>query len=431
MSTIRVINALRNFASSRGGQKVLAGAAATATVATGVYGFKEATDTVEITSNSQSQDPKTPPIEEVNLRKNQLGIIKFPLDLEDAPVPHVLIKIFETQTGQIEPTDTSTIALVSGTQQAIKKADELNLATAAGAAAGARAAVTPAVLLALGKQYSAAVSVLAAGGIAGAAIVGTGAAGAAAEAATDFAGQLLGIDNTASRMKNLIGNFALKRNTQQLSLAIAMLMPENLAVSYTNTFDALSLTTAAGGYGQIAQALGSNLGGAGEQADPYIIEAMGTLAGSALTEEFKRIGLFATTGRTINPQPEMIYNSPELRQFTMDFRLVPRNKTEAQQIKVLINQLKYFSSPQIPPNTGGRFFIPPAQFEIEFYDSENNQNQFLFKTKKCVLEDISLDFTGGASGYTSFYDGSPVETRLSLRFKETVFIDREAVQKGY
>jgi hypothetical protein len=67
---------------------------------------------------------------------------------------------------------------------------------------------------------------------------------------------------------------------------------------------------------------------------------------------------------------------------------------------------------------------------LEFYDAENNLNQFLFKTKKCVLEDISIDYTGNGS-FATFYDGSPVETRLSLRFRETVFIDKNAVSQGY
>jgi hypothetical protein len=126
----------------------------------------------------------------------------------------------------------------------------------------------------------------------------------------------------------------------------------------------------------------------------------------------------------------MIYNAPTLREFTMDFRLVPKNQVEAAQINSVLTNLKYFAAPKIPTETGGRYFIPPAQFELEFYDAENNLNQFLFKTKKCVLEDISIDYTGNGS-FATFYDGSPVETRLSLRFRETVFIDKNAVSQGY
>jgi hypothetical protein len=57
-------------------------------------------------------------------------------------------------------------------------------------------------------------------------------------------------------------------------------------------------------------------------------------------------------------------------------------------------------------------------------------NQFLFKTKKCVLEDISIDYSGGGS-FTTFYTGAPVEIRLSLKFTETVIIDQNAVAEGF
>jgi hypothetical protein len=299
-----------------------------------------------------------------------------------------------------------------------------------GALGGAKIAATPAGLLAVGGKWRAAAGLLAAGAAGGAALVGTGAAGAITSETIDLIGSQIGVNNTSERFVSLIKNFALKRNIEQLKVAIALLMPETLAVSYQNRFDELSFTQAAGVGGLLAQAMGSMKGTSGGNPDPYIIEAAGRVAQGLLTDDFKRIGLFATTGRTINPQPEMIYNAPTLREFTMDFRLVPKNQVEAAQINSVLTNLKYFAAPKIPTETGGRYFIPPAQFELEFYDAENNLNQFLFKTKKCVLEDISIDYTGNGS-FATFYDGSPVETRLSLRFRETVFIDKNAVSQGY
>ncbi len=369
-------------------------------------------------------------VQELNLDKSQLGLIKFPLDIENAPIPHILIKIFETQTGAVERTDTASQSFVGGVAKGISVADELNLGTVAGGALGAKAALTPAALLALGGRWKGAGLAIGAGALGGAALVGSGAAESLAEGAIDFSGDLLGIDNTANRFKEALSNFALKRNIEQLRLAIALLMPETLSVSYQNQYDAVSFTEALGGIGLAAQALGTQFGKTGDAANPYLIEAASRLAGQNISDEFRKIGLFATTGRTINPQLEMIYNSPALREFTMDFRLVPRNSIEAAQIRNVLAQLKYFSSPQIPKETSGRYFIPPAQFELEFYDADNNQNIFLFKTKKCVLEDISIDYTGNGS-FNTFYDGSPVETRLSLRFRETVFIDREAITQGF
>ena len=364
-----------------------------------------------------------------NLEKRDLAIIRFPFDIEQAPVPHVLIKVFETETGAVQRDDLSN-SLVGGASAAIDRAKDLNIGTIAGAAAGTKAAITPAALLFLGKNPRAALATLFAGGALGAAAVESGAATASLEGLIDAAGGALGVENTAGRYKEIISSFALKRNIEQLALAIALLMPETLSVSYTNNYDALSVTEALGLTGGIAQAAGSNVGKSGDAINPYMVELAGRLAGASISEEFKKIGLFATTGRTVNPQLEVIYNAPTLREFNMDFRLVPRNADEAAQIRFLIEKLKYFAAPTIPKNTGGRYFIPPAQFELEFYDAENNLNIFLFKTKKCVLEDISVDFTG-TGGFQTFYDGSPVETRLSLIFKENVFIDREAINQGY
>ena len=395
----------------------------TAAFLSGEQSNQSQTDLLKQTNNKN----KT---ETIDLKKKELQIIKFPPDIENSPVPHVLIKIYETETGSVVTTDLTSKSFNAGAGEIAAKVDDYNVGTVLGALGGAKIAATPAGLLGLGGKWKAAAGVLAAGTAGGAALVGTGAAGSIATSTIDTFGTQIGINDTSDRFVGLIKNFALKRNIEQLKVAIALLMPETLAVSYQNRFDELSFTQATGAGGLLAQAMGSLNGKAADTPDPFIIEAAGRVAQGLLSDDFKRIGLFATTGRTINPQPEMIYNAPTLREFTMDFRLVPKNQIEAAQINSVLTNLKYFAAPKIPTETGGRYFIPPAQFELEFYDAENNLNQFLFKTKKCVLEDISIDYTGNGS-YATFYDGSPVETRLSLRFRETVFIDKDAVNQGY
>lgn len=412
-------------------QRIGAGAVATGIVGGITTAFLSGEQSNQNQNDLINQNTSKSKKSEISLDKKELKIIKFPLDIENSPVPHILIKIYETETGGVETTDLTSTTFTSGASQISAKADDYNLGTVLGAISGAKIAATPAGLLGLGGKWKAAAGILAGGAAGGAALVGTGAAGAITTSTIDMLGSQIGVNNTSERFVSLIKNFALKRNIEQLKVAIALLMPETLAVSYQNRFDELSFTDAAGAGGMLAQAMGTLNGtSGGGNPDPYIIEAAGRVAQGLLTEDFKRIGLFATTGRTINPQPEMIYNSPSLREFTLDFRLVPKNQAESAEINRLITNLKYFAAPQIPTQTGGRYFIPPAQFELEFYDAENNLNQFLFRTKKCVLEDISIDYTGNGS-YASFYDGSPVETRLSLRFKETVFIDKEAINQGY
>jgi hypothetical protein len=168
-----------------------------------------------------------------------------------------------------------------------------------------------------------------------------------------------------------------------------------------------------------------------DEVDPYITEAAATAASALLGGDanLTKLGLFGATGRVVNPQLEMIYTSPTLRRFVFDFRMIPRNKAEASDIQTIIYLLKLYSAPTIPDNSTGRYFIPPAQFEIEFYDGANNLNTNLFRTKKCVLSSINIDYA--PNGFATFYDGVPVETRMQLTFQETAIIDRAAVADGY
>ena len=402
-------------------QRVLAATAAVAGTGAIISTFVQSEDQETSTASNEKRD-NTP------TSTGKFEILKFPLDIESSAVPYVLIKVYETQTGAVD--DNS--SFVSGFKRGIDIADNLNVGTVVGGLIGASTALTPAALALLKRGPGAAATILGSGAIIGAGLVGSGAVSDAAGGAVNLLAGQVGISDATKRYKDAISNFALKRNTVQFKVAIALLMPENLAVSYQNNYDQLSFTSESGSVGLLAQALGSKLGGSGDAANPYLIEAAGKAVESAglITEGFKRIGLFATTGRTVNPQPEMIYNSPTLREFNMDYRLVPRNQLEAIQIYNIIKVIKEFASPQILDNTGGRYFIPPAQFELEFYTPENKTNNFLFKTKKCVLQDIAVDYTGSGS-FTTFSDGAPTEIRLSLKFQETVFIDQKAVREGF
>jgi hypothetical protein len=344
--------------------------------------------------------------------KSELGILKFPQSLEADGSPYILFKIYETVTGSVQVSDATTQSIRTGAQSL-------------GAAAQAVTAAIPA-----GEELAATAIGAAAGGVVGG-VVGLAATTGPGQNTIISAGQaLFGNDvNIISRSKELVKSFALKRNIEQLQLGIALFMPDGINTSYDNEYEALSLTATLGAVGFGAQALASK-GGSVDQTNAFIAEAAGSiLSRIAGNEDLTKLGVFATTGRVINPQLEMLYTSPVLRKFTFDFRMIPRNAVEAELIRAIIFNLKYFASPTIPDNSTGRYFIPPAQFEIEFYDGRNNMNDFLFKTKKCVLSGINVDYS--PNGFATFKDGAPVETRLQLTFQETVIIDRAAVAGGF
>ncbi len=340
-----------------------------------------------------------------------LTLVTFPKDVGTEGVPYVLFKIFEIETGAVSPEDASGQSLQTGASEFTNYASSFISNPATAAAAGAVV-----------------------GGLGGALTAGA-LASETGQNAVNSAGQLIfgdaatGANTITNRAKTLLKGFALKRNILQQKVGIGLFMPEGINTSYDQEYEALSVTSTLGLGGYAAQAMASK--GKIDEVDPYITEAAATAASALLGGDanLTKLGLFGATGRVVNPQLEMIYTSPTLRRFVFDFRMIPRNKAEASDIQTIIYLLKLYSAPTIPDNSTGRYFIPPAQFEIEFYDGANNLNTNLFRTKKCVLSSINIDYA--PNGFATFYDGVPVETRMQLTFQETAIIDRAAVADGY
>lgn len=347
-----------------------------------------------------------------------LQLIKFPQDMEERGTPYMMLKIYETVTGpepfENQPRDEFSGSIQYGGQtfgriiDGIPQGEAIAGGIVGGISAGAAGAVGGALL-------STETGVEAINGI-GEEFLGTG------------NGSDPNNPTLTSRAKSLVKSFSLRRNIDRVAYALALFMPDGINTNYDNEYDALSMTATFGAVGLMTQALYAR--GKGTDMNPFIAEAASRLAGSLLgNEDAARAGLFASTGKVLNPQLEMLYTSPVLRKFVFDFRLIPRDANESAQIQSIVKLLKYHAAPTIPDGVGGRYLIPPAQFEIDFFDGNGQENVFLFKTKKCVLSSINLDYT--PNGFATHADGAPVETRMQLTFQEVSIIDRTAVLQGY
>jgi len=72
--------------------------------------------------------------------------------------------------------------------------------------------------------------------------------------------------------------------------------------------------------------------------------------------------------------------------------------------------------------------IPPSLFNVSFM-SQGKENPYLPKYADCVLEDIEVNFA--PNGFAAHTDGAPVQTTLTLSFRETEIVDRARLQKGF
>lgn len=141
--------------------------------------------------------------------------------------------------------------------------------------------------------------------------------------------------------------------------------------------------------------------------------------------------LTKSTGAILNPNIELLFTGPTLRQFAFGFDLLAKSKPEAKRIKEIIKFFK--KNMAIRNDIGGiegsegqnLFLNSPYVFRIKYLSGSNGDDEnapdhkSIGKIKTCALQSCTVDYTPMGS-YMTFND--PEKTmfmyRLNLQFKE-------------
>ena len=124
-------------------------------------------------------------------------------------------------------------------------------------------------------------------------------------------------------------------------------------------------------------------------------------------------------GEILNPNMELLFGGPTLRNFRFSFKFTPRNEKESQQVKLIIRAFKRNMAPQAEGGTlnSGNFFLKtPNVFSLRYRTGRKN-HPFLNRFKQCFLTDMQTTYTGEGV-HATYDDGTPVSMQLDLSFKE-------------
>lgn len=121
-------------------------------------------------------------------------------------------------------------------------------------------------------------------------------------------------------------------------------------------------------------------------------------------------------GAVLNPNLELLFEGPTLRQFNYTFTMSAREQDETNEIKGII---KYFKQGMaIKKSTTGMFLKSPNVFKIQYLKgSGTDDHDGLNRIKTCALLDCSVDYTP-AGNYTTYEDGSMTMYKMTLSFGE-------------
>ena len=156
---------------------------------------------------------------------------------------------------------------------------------------------------------------------------------------------------------------------------------------------------------------GIGLDNAADIATKFLTKEAVNLFGANVTVEqlFQR-----TEGQIFNPNMELLFSGPTLRAFKFQFKMMPRNRDESNQVKSII---RTFKKNMAPKTSSGRLFLnTPNIFELRYRQGESDHS-FLHKFKQCVLQDLAVNYTGEGN-YATYDDGTPISMIMDLTFKE-------------
>ena len=125
--------------------------------------------------------------------------------------------------------------------------------------------------------------------------------------------------------------------------------------------------------------------------------------------------LTRTTGAIMNPNMELLFNSPSLRSFNFSFTLAPRNKAEAMTV---IKIIRFFKQGMAPIRSESNLFLKsPHTFQMQYLHRGSRDHKFLNKFKECALQSLGVNYTPN-NNYSVYEDGSMQAYQMNMTFTE-------------
>lgn len=209
--------------------------------------------------------------------------------------------------------------------------------------------------------------------------------------------------------------------------SIAIYMPENITSTYSADWQSTELGIA----GRLIKAT--------KNFDNLTLDDVG----NTLTEEAKNLvtGAIQTltpinakdaaellTGTISNPFVEVLFKGVNNREFSYQFKFVPKNQNEAKTVREIIRRFKFHMMPEYKyKQNDSSYLLHPSTVDLTFMKIDSNgvgeRNGWLHRMSTCAISNVSVD--DAPDGYTVHDDDAPVATVMDI-----TLIELEQLHKG-
>lgn len=159
----------------------------------------------------------------------------------------------------------------------------------------------------------------------------------------------------------------------------------------------------------------------------------GNAAASLLPAEQITSAIQQQSGLAPNPNPSLMFEGPQLREFTYSWTFMPDNKTESENLRKFITNVKARVLPKVTSGLSPVLFYP-HMVQMNFYPwdkSGSGSNPWgwgtdtIIKIKKCVVKSFNVSYT--PANVPAFFDGNPnaphpVAITCTIQLKELEYM---------
>lgn len=230
---------------------------------------------------------------------------------------------------------------------------------------------------------------------------------------------------------------------------INLYMPEDVSSQYGGRWTTRNFSNIAQG---LMSTAGPLLGGGAEGVKPAIDSFLsglksqgeafmkGSVAAGAVAEAMNKSNLApglsfddvlgSTRGTIQNPNTENLYQGPDVRNFTLSFKLVPSSEDENNRIGQIIKTFKYAALPKYDEgNDPIKAFVGiPNIVDVSFMTG-NQKNKYVSQFKPAAITNVDVNYTPDGV-WSAHRNGAPVSYSLRLQFTELKMLFAEELGGG-
>jgi len=126
--------------------------------------------------------------------------------------------------------------------------------------------------------------------------------------------------------------------------------------------------------------------------------------------------ILGRTGSVINPNLELLFTGPSLREFSFNFKFRPRDPKEAEEIRQIIRVFK--RNMAVQRTSGENFLLTPNIFKIK-YLHKGGDHPFMNRLMPCACTSFNVVYTPD-NNYMTYDDGSMTGYDVSFTMAEIV-----------